>query len=127
MMPPRTYRVTTNYTQTYDGRTGPDTVHNYDSCVGPSLGSLECNHLRLLQLGLFLSNINFWTEVQSYGNLSYLRPSGFCMLGAVVTSSGQSVNQPVYTKSVRRRRIAIADTYRAEDNADIILVTWPHS
>ena len=76
--------------------------------------------MRLLQLGLFLSNINFWTEVQSYGNLSYLRPSGFCMLGAVVTSSGQSVNQPVYTKSVRRRRIAIADTYHAEDNADII-------
>ena len=34
-----------------------------------------------------------------------------------MTSSGQSVNQSVYMKSVRRRRIAIADTYRAEENA----------
>ena len=69
----------------------------------------------MLQLGLFLSNINFCIEVQSYGKLSYLRLE--CMLGAVVTPSGQSVNQSVYIKSVRRRRTAIADTYRAEENA----------
>ena len=68
-------------------------------------------------MGLFLSNINFWTEVQSYGKLNYLRLE--CMLGAVVTSSGQSVNQSVYMKSVIRRRIAIADTYRAEEIAAI--------
>ena len=36
-----------------------------------------------------------------------------------MTPSGQSVNQSVYMKSVRRRRIAIADTYRAEENAAI--------
>ena len=39
------------------------------------------------------------------------------MLGTVVTPSGQSVNQSVYMKSVCRRRITIADTYRAEENA----------
>ena len=61
----------------------PDTVYNYD-----------------LQLGFIFFNINFWTEVQSYGKLSYLRPS---VLGAVVTPSGQSVNQSVYMKLVCQR------------------------
>ena len=41
------------------------------------------------------------------------------MLGAVVTPSGQSVNQSVYMKSERRRCNTIADTYRAEENAAI--------
>ena len=41
------------------------------------------------------------------------------MLGAVVTPSGQSVNQSVYIKSVRRMRITIANTYCAEEN-DVI-------
>ena len=36
-----------------------------------------------------------------------------------MTPSGQSVNQSVYIKSVRRMRIAIADTYHAEENAAI--------
>ena len=43
------------------------------------------------------------------------------MLGAVVTPSGQSVNQSVYMKLVCRRRIAITDTYRAEENAVMYL------
>ena len=47
--------------------------------------------------------------------LSYLE----CMSGAVVTPSGQSVNQSVYMKSVCQRHIAIADTYRAEENTAI--------
>ena len=53
---------------------------------------------------------------------SYLRLSERvleCLLGAVVTPSGQSVNQSIYIKSVRRRRIAIAYTYRAEENVAI--------
>ena len=41
------------------------------------------------------------------------------MLGTVVTPSGQSMNQSVCMKSVRRRRIAMADVYRAEGNATI--------
>ena len=36
-----------------------------------------------------------------------------------MTPSGQSVNQSVYIKLVRRMHIAIADTYRAEENAAI--------
>ena len=36
-----------------------------------------------------------------------------------MTPSGQSVNQLVYMKSVRQRRIAIADMYRTEENAAI--------
>ena len=58
----------------------------------------------------------FFTEVQSYGKLSYLRPSGSWN---VVTRSGQSVNQSIYMKSVRRRCIVTADTYSAEENAAI--------
>ena len=41
------------------------------------------------------------------------------MAGAVVTPSRQSVNQSVYIKLVRQRRIAIADMYHAEENAAI--------
>ena len=46
--------VTASYTRKYDERNGPNTVYNYD-CYN-----------------WVLSNINFWTEVQSYVKLSYL-------------------------------------------------------
>ena len=41
-----------------------------------------------------------------------------------MTPSGQSMNQSVYMKSVCLRRIAIADMYRAEENAAIYLSYW---
>ena len=58
---------------------------------------------------VFPSNINFLTEVQSYGKIA-----GPGIYGAVMIPSGQSVNQSVYMKSVCR--IAIADMYHAEEN-----------
>ena len=36
-----------------------------------------------------------------------------------MTTSEQSVNQSVFMKSVRRRRIAIVDMHRAEENGAI--------
>ena len=41
------------------------------------------------------------------------------MLGAVVTPSGQSVNQSVYMKSVRQKCTTIANMYSAGENAAI--------
>ena len=103
MMPPCAYRVTANE---------PDLTLYITMSV---------------TIGFISFEYKLWTEFHSYGKLSYLRPRGMeCMLGAVVTSSGQSVNQSVCVKSVRRRRIAIADTYRAKKMlryTDIILVT----
>ena len=63
-MPSHAYRVTASYTRKYNGRTGPDIVYNI-----------------MLQLRLFLLNINFWTEVQSYGKLNYLLVYSFFMVG----------------------------------------------
>ena len=77
--------------------------------------------LTLLQLGLFLSNINFWTELQSYLHCTLGLPGPGMYVSAVVTPSGQSVNQSIsnskskaYRDSryvLRRRNAAIYRYY----------------